>query len=208
MIPVNRQVMHPEPESFGVKCRQKGQDWLQRNPKSIRKQKRPRDYWSGFRPALADRFSDLCAYGAMYEPVGTVDHFQPVDADETLAYEWLNYRFASGWINSSKNKCAAVLDPFDVQPGWFEVLLPSLQLVARKDRIPAALHALADDTLRRLHLRDDERIVRQRRKWLEMYESGRLDLEGLRAFAPLIAEAVERLHKTSKTDALDGVVLP
>lgn len=47
------------------------------------------------------------------------------------------------------------------------------------------------DTLRRLHLRDDERTVRQRRKWLEMYESGHLDLAGLRTFAPLIVDAVE-----------------
>lgn len=208
MIPVSKQVMQPEPKDFDAKCRQKGLDWLLRNPKGTRKQKRPKDYWSPFRPALADRFADLCAYGAMYEPVGTVDHFEPVDAHETLAYEWLNYRYASGWINSSKSKCVAVLDPFDVQPGWFEVLLPSLQVVARKDRIPVALHALADDTLRRLHLRDDERIVRQRRKWLEMYESGRLDLEGLRAFAPLIADAVERLHEPPMADAHDGLVQP
>jgi hypothetical protein len=193
--------MAPEPPAFDTKCRQKGLAWLQKNPKNTRKQKRPTDYWSPFRPALADRFSDLCAYGAMYEPVGTVDHFQPVEANETLAYEWLNYRYASAWINSSKSKCPAVLDPFDVQPGWFEVLLPSLQLVTRKDRIPAALHAQVDDTLRRLHLCDDERIVRQRRKWLEMYESGRLDLEGLRVFAPLIAEAVERLQKPSEGTA-------
>lgn len=191
MIPVDRQVMEPEPKDFDEKCRKKGLNWLQRNPKITRKQKRPKDYWSPFRSVLADRFSDLCAYGAMYEPVGTVDHFVPVDADENLAYSWLNYRYASSWINSSKSKCATVLDPFDVEPGWFEVLLPSLQLVARKDRIPEALHALVDDTLRRLHLRDDERIVRQRRKWLEMYESGRLDLAGLKVFAPLIAAAVQ-----------------
>lgn len=206
MIPVNRQIMDPEPPDFDAKCRQKGLAWLQKNPKGTRKQKRPKDCWSPFRTALLDRFSDLCAYGAMYEPVGTVDHFQSVDANESLAYEWLNYRLASGWINSSKNKCAAVLDPFDVQSGWFEVLLPSLQLVAKKDRIPVELHALADETLRRLHLRDDERIVRQRRKWLEMYESGRLDLEGLRAFAPLIAQAVERTRKSPSANADDGLV--
>lgn len=190
MIPVNRQVLEPEPEDFDAKCRQKGLAWLQRNPQGTRKQKRPTDYWSPFRPVLADRFANLCAYGAMHEPVGTVDHFQPIKADETLAYEWRNYRYASGWLNSSKSKCAAVLDPFDVQPGWFEVLLPSLQLVARKDRIPEALHPLVDETLKRLHLCDDERIVRQRRQWLKMYEEGHLDLAGLQELAPLIAEAV------------------
>ncbi len=196
MIPVNRQVLQPEPADFDVKCRQKGQDWLQKNPQGTRKAKRPKNYWSPFRTALADRFSNLCAYGAMHEPVGTVDHFQPVNADETLAYEWHNYRYASGWINSSKNRCAAVLDPFDVQPGWFEVLLPSLQLVARKDLIPEALHPLADETLKRLHLCDDERIVRQRRQWLKLYEQGHLDWAGLQELAPLIAKAVQVQRKT------------
>ncbi len=190
MIPVSRQVLEPEPEDFDAECRQKGLAWLQRNPQGTRKQKRPTNYWSPFRPVLADRFANLCAYGAMHEPVGTVDHFQPIKADETLAYEWRNYRYASGWLNSSKSKHTTVLDPFDVQPGWFEVLLPSLQLVARKDRIPEALHPLVDETLKRLHLCDDERIVRQRRQWLKMYEEGHLDLAGLQELAPLIAEAV------------------
>ena len=196
MIPVNRQVLQPEPADFDLKCRQKGLDWLQKNPQGTRKAKRPKNYWSPFRPVLADRFSNLCAYGAMHEPVGTVDHFQPVNADETLAYEWHNYRYASGWINSSKNRCAAVLDPFDVKPGWFEVLLPSLQLVARKDLIPEALHPLADETLKRLHLCDDERIVRQRRQWLKLYEQGHLDWAGLQELAPLIAKAVQAQRKT------------
>ena len=196
MIPVDRQVLEPEPADFDVKCRQKGQDWLQKNPQGTRKAKRPKNYWSPFRTALADRFSNLCAYGAMHEPVGTVDHFQPVNADEALAYEWQNYRYASGWINSSKNRCTAVLDPFDVQPDWFEVLLPSLQLVARKDLIPEALHPLVDETLKRLHLCDDERIVRQRRQWLKLYEQGHLDFAGLQELAPLIAVAVQAQRKT------------
>ena len=196
MIPVNRQVLQPEPADFDVKCRQKGLDWLQKNPKGTRKPKRPKDYWGPFRTALADRFSNLCAYGAMHEPVGTVDHFQPVNADEALAYEWQNYRYASGWINSSKNRCAAVLDPFDVQPDWFEVLLPSLQLVARKELIPEALHPLVVETIKRLHLCDDERIVRQRRQWLKLYEQGHLDWAGLQELAPLIAKAVQAQRKT------------
>ncbi len=181
-----------EPQDFDAKCRLKGNQWLRDHPKASRKAKRPRDYWSKFRPALADAFGDLCAYGAMYEPVGTVDHFVPVDADETLAYEWSNYRYASAWINSSKSKAARVLDPLDVRQGWFEVLLPSLQLVLVLERIPAELHALAEETLRRLHLRDDERVLRQRRAWYAMYQDGELSLAGLRKKAPLIAAAVEK----------------
>lgn len=192
MIPVSSKVLRPEPAQFDEECRKKGQAWLLKHPKGARKAKRPKDFWSPFRPDLADAFSSLCAYGAMFEPNGTVDHFKPVDADESLAYEWSNYRYVTGWINSSKNKRTRVLDAFQVKAGWFEVLLPSMQLVAVKTHIPQRFHALVHQTLTDLHLCDDERIVRQRRKWLQMYEEGKITLDGLRDMAPLIAAAVEK----------------
>lgn len=192
MIPVSSRVLKPEPAAFDEKCRKKGAEWLARNPKASRKAKRPKNLWSPFRTALASAFSDLCAYGAMYEPNGTVDHFKPVDADELLAYEWHNYRYVTGWINSSKNKRPKVLDAFQVKPGWFEVLLPSLQLVAVKANIPSKLHALVDQTLECLHLVDDERVVRQRREWLRMYDEKEIDLIGLTKKAPMIAAAVRK----------------
>ncbi|MCV2362279.1 hypothetical protein LNV23_02305 [Paucibacter sp. DJ1R-11] len=192
MIPVSRSVLKKEPVGFDEKCRKKGAGWLARNPKATRKAKRPKDFWSPFRPALAEAFTDRCAYSAMYEPNGTVDHFKPVNTDESLAYEWSNYRYVTGWINSSKNKRPKVLDAFQVKAGWFEVLLPSLQLVAIKANIPPRLHALVDRTLNDLHLVDDERIVRLRREWLRMYEDQEINLEGLRKKAPLIAAAIEK----------------
>lgn len=182
-----------EPVEFDAKCRIAGTQWLLGHPKESRKKSlRPKDYWSPFKPQLADAFRGLCAYSAMHEPVGTVDHFLPVDADETLSYEWSNYRFAAGWINSSKNKAVAILDPLDVRSGWFEVLLPSLQLVVVPENVPEALRDIAEHTLIRLHLRDDERVLRQRRAWYQMYRQGKLTLDGLRELAPLIAAAVEK----------------
>jgi hypothetical protein len=41
-------------------------------------------------------------------------------------------------------------------------------------------------------LRDDERVLQQRRAWLRKYEEGKLTLNGLRELAPLIAAAVEK----------------
>lgn len=195
MIHIDPTRLKEEPEGFDTKCRSKGRQWLADHPKASRPKnnKRPKDFWSPFKRHLADAFRDLCAYGAMYEPVGTVDHFTPVDADETLAYEWSNYRFASAWINSSKQAEGAVLDPLEVKDGWFEILLPSLQLVVT-DQVPAHRRALAEATLIRLHLRDDERIMRQRRRWYRQFQEGKLDLEGLRENAPLIAAAVEKLN--------------
>jgi hypothetical protein len=142
---------------------------------------------------LADAFGNLCAYGAMFEPVGTVDHFASCDANETLAYEWSNYRFSAQWINSSKQTADdKVMDPCTVEDGWFEISLPDLQLKVTP-AVPAAKRQLAQDTLIRLHLRDDERIMRQREEWHRMYRNGEITLDGLRKKAPLIAKAVEKL---------------
>ena len=84
-----------------------------------------------------------------------------------------------------------MLDPFEVQAGWFEIELPSLQMRVT-DAVPAAFRAKATHTLKRLGLRDGERILRWRQSWYEQYLSGNLTLEGLRKWAPLIADAVER----------------
>jgi len=127
----------------------------------------------------------------MFEPVGTVDHFLSCREHRDLAYEWNNYRFASQWINSSKQSADdQVLDPFNVEDDWFEILLPSLQLVVTNS-VPPEHRERAEYTLSRLHLRDDERVIRQRAEWYRMYREGELSLEGLRRKAPLIARAVD-----------------
>ncbi len=186
MIPVANPIV--EPKAFDKRCRQKGNAWLLDNPEA----KRPRDLWSPFRLELATGFMERCGYAAVYLTSGTVDHGVSWHEDPTLAYEWSNYRYVDGWINSSKSKLksADLLDPFEVGEGWFEILLPSLQLVAT-DAIPEEYRERAENTLRKLPIRDDERVLRVRRKWLSLYENG-LDLEILREMAPLIAAAVEK----------------
>lgn len=182
-----------EPADFDRQVRKPGLQWL----KNHMEWRRPKEYWSQCRDQLADAFGDLCAYSCMYTPTGTVDHFISCagcrDNQQThLIYEWTNYRYAAGWINSAKNALNLVLDPFEVQDDWFEIILPSLQLRLVEDRIPANQLALARQTVLRLHLEHDERVIRQRRAWYELYESGDLTLDGLRLKAPLIAKAVEK----------------
>lgn len=181
----------PKPEGFELRAETRGATWLANNPGSAR----PLDYWSEFKGALAEAFNGLCAYSAMYEPVGTVDHFVSCEEDRARAYDWSNYRFASAWINSSKQSMRSdtLLDPFSIENGWFEIILPSLQLVTTAS-VPANQKARADFVLRRLHLRDDERVLRQRREWYRMYQEGEITLEGLARKAPLIAIAVRRLE--------------
>ncbi len=178
----------PKPKEFVELAEIPGAAWLAKNPDA----KRPKDLWSQFRGLLADGFHNLCAYSAMFIPGGTVDHFVSCHEDISRAYDWKNYRFASSWVNASKGRvpAAKLLDPFEVEDGWFEVLLPSLQLVVSK-RIPAERRAQAEFVLERLHLSHDERVLRPRLEWLRSYEEGELTLEGLRRKAPLIAIAVE-----------------
>lgn len=178
----------PEPFGFDDRVRKPGKEWLWSHPDT----KRPRDYWNLFKPALAEGFRQLCGYSAMFEPVGSVDHYISVATDRALAYEWGNLRFASEWINKSKqNEDTNVLDPFEVGDDWFELLLPSLQLVV-SGLFPAEFREKAEYTLMRLHLRDDERVIRQRQTWYELYCRNELSLDGLRRMAPLIARAVEK----------------
>ena len=177
----------PEPSRFDEEVRQPGTAFLAQYPAG-----RPKGFWKLCKGDLANGFRNLCAYSAMYEPVGTVDHYLSCDNYRDKAYEWSNYRFASGWINSSKQTADdRVLDPFNVRDGWFEIILPSLQLVLT-DVIPAHEVARAEYTLSRLHLGDDERVIRQRREWYRMYQEGELSLEGLQKKAPLIARAVRK----------------
>lgn len=176
----------PEPAAFRERAAVPGVQWLEEHPDG-----RPPAYWTQFRIQLADGFNNLCAYAAMYEAVGTVDHFVSIDEDRSRAYDWSNYRFASAWANSRKSRAPSsdVLDPYAVEDGWFEVLLPSLQLVAT-DAVPPELRPRAEFVLDRLHLRDHVEVIRCREAWYSMYREGNLTLDGLAQKAPLIARAV------------------
>jgi len=185
MIPVARV---RKPKDFDSKVQAPGNDWLASNPGA----KRPKALWEPYIAKLSEGFFDMCGYAAMHDPTGgTVDHYLSYKNHPKLAYEWSNYRFASATLNSSKkNADADVLDPYEVGQGWFEIILPSLQMRVT-DAVPAAHRAKAEYTLKRLKLRDGERIIRWRKSWYDMYRSGDLSLDGLRRVAPLLAAAVE-----------------
>ncbi|MCB9585230.1 MAG: hypothetical protein H6718_07520 [Polyangiaceae bacterium] len=179
-----------QPADFEVRAQTPGNTWLAEHPTNGRP---PSRYWKPFLNDLRRGFRELCAYSAMLTPVGSVDHFVSIDEDRGRAFDWTNYRFASELMNSKKRhaRSTSLLDPYGVEEGWFEILLPSLQLVAT-DRIPPAKRAQAEFMLKQLGLRHDERFIRQRRSWYEKYQDGLISLEALQAFAPLIAAAVRK----------------
>jgi hypothetical protein len=123
---------------------------------------------------------------------GSVDHYLSWKRYPQRAYDWDNYRFVAGWINSSKRTLDDdVLDPFQVEDDWFEIILPSLQLVLT-DAVPPQHRDRAELTLKRLHLRDGEQVIELRQELYQRYQEGKLPLPLLREWAPLIARAVEK----------------
>jgi hypothetical protein len=179
----------PEPAYFEEEIRAPGTGWLAQNPNASR----PPALWSRCLPDLAQAFANRCAYAAMYDSTGgTLDHYRSFKNYPHLAYEWGNYRFASQKMNSCKrNADDKVLDPYEIGDGWFEILLPSLQMSV-SNTVPQEHRERAEYTLRRLKLRDGEEMIRWRSGWYQMYRSGGMPLDLLRAVAPLIAEAVVR----------------
>lgn len=184
--------LQPEPVDWDARCRKRGQAWLASHPCY---KHRPRSYWTEFEPELREAFAGLCAYLCMLVPKANMDHFLPIDhlkaqGKDHLAYEWSNFRYVEGIMNQRK-LVNLVLDPFQVKDDWFEILLPSLQLVLT-DKVPKSKRVVAEFTLRKLGLTDSEVVIRYRREWYSMYQRGELTLDGLRRVAPLIAAAVVR----------------
>ncbi len=179
----------PEPDDFDARTRQPGNAWLAANPFG-----RPRDLWSQFLPELSAQFAHRCGYRAMWDMDGTVDHYLCCTNYRNLAYEWSNYRYVSGSVNSSKkNLDDRVLDPFEVADNWFEVIFPSFQLVLTND-VPPNIREKAHFTLERLKLRNGYKARKARRIYYRHYREGTLPIEGLRIYAPQVARAVERAH--------------
>jgi hypothetical protein len=179
------------PNTFDAKCRKPGKKWLAANAGY----RRPKDYWSQFEPQLRGAFGDRCGYCAMVTMKSQVDHFIPVAIlkirkQDQRAYDWKNFRYGEGVLNQRKSN-HLVLDPFKVRNNWFQIQLPSLQLLLT-NAVPKTQRKLAEFTIERLGLRDSEVVVRYRRKWFEMYCRRKMTLEGLKEVAPMIAKSVER----------------
>lgn len=174
----------PEPDGFASE-RERGEAHTRAHPS-----RKPLDIWSQFRPHLARGFEQRCGYAAMRTFDGHVDHYRCRRDHRDMIYDWSNYRYCSSSINVRKGT-KDVLDPYEIETCWFEILFPSLQLVLTP-AVPEQHRERAERTIVGLGLRNDEFVLRQRGEWFGMYESGELSLDGLRKVAPLLADMVER----------------
>jgi 5-methylcytosine-specific restriction endonuclease McrA len=149
MIPV---VLAPEPLNFDQTVRQPGLDAIRemvgevaiatrpgrkRNKIATSREDIPSDkfppFWRGSLDDMLTAYRRLCAYSCMYiERVtgnASVDHMFPKSETWDQVYEWKNYRLACGLMNSRKNDARDVLDPFEIQDGWFALEFTGYQVV-------------------------------------------------------------------------------
>jgi hypothetical protein len=58
----------------------------------------------------------------------TIDHFKPKSTHQELAYEWSNFRLASQQVNTNKGDHEDVLDPFEIENGWFALDIGTFEI--------------------------------------------------------------------------------
>jgi hypothetical protein len=184
--------LQEEPEYFDEDVRQPGLEWLEEHPDH---EGRPRPFWTEKRECRQDlrrAFNSLCGFTLMHEMRGTVDHFISWKNDNTQAYEWDNYRFANGVVNSSKqNADDEVWDPFQIEFEWLEIHLPSMIMRVRDDA-PADQRPILQDTLDRLPITDEDEVIECRAAYYEGYKEGLMEIEWLDRMIPVLATSIRR----------------
>jgi hypothetical protein len=190
MIPV---AAKPEPEDFGSVVRAPGTVFLAHTPNPTSKQWEKAAYWRRAGNWMQDAYGPICQYSCHWIAYdagnATIDHFVPRKTSPGLAYEWSNFRYACGRLNSRKG-VRAILDPFFMPPDVFEIGFPML-LVTVRATAPAAIRPLAEETITHLGLNDEETCVKTRQEWFKNYKEG-LPVARLSNFAPFLAAEIIR----------------
>lgn len=159
-------------------------------------------YW---REALADLlagYGRVCSYLCLYIPRGTgapsVDHMAAKSTRWDQVYEWRNYRLACALMNARKGVIARVLDPFEIEDGWFALELVEFQLVPNAGLSPAVLAAV-EDTIDSLRL-NDAVCCEARLEYAEDYWRRRITLDYLTRHSPFVARELRRQERLREED--------
>lgn len=149
-------------------------------------------YWENALDSLMTAYDEICAYSCfrIHRVTGgrSVEHFAPRSRAWDRVYEWQNYRLACTRLNARKRDFTDVLDPFEVQTGWFQLELVGFQVLPAPD-LDAATWLLVQQTIDRLGL-DDFRT--RRAADAEDYWTGNVSLEVLRRESPFVAAELAR----------------
>lgn len=180
----------PEPADFDRKVRQPGH----RAPLGRKANSLLPPHWRRCLPDLWEAYRGLCSYLVLYIPRGTgsatVDHFVAKSSLPDLAYEWGNYRLACSLMNSRKGRFDEVLDPFEVEDGWFTLELSSLEVLPAPG-LPESVRHGVETTIARLRLNDPECLAARGERF-DSYLSAELSWSGLEKHFPFLARELVR----------------
>jgi hypothetical protein len=189
MIPVAKQ---QEPEYFNEKVRMPGQRFLKNIPSPTSRQFQRHNYWKHIKDDLYNLYRNICAYTGEWLPATStsVDHFIPKSKESQLAYEWDNYRLTTGIMNNNKGEAIGLIDPFDVQTGWFVLVLPGCDIkpCTTLDEIDSKK---VDHTINVLKLNSSER-TNKRYCIIQDYINNYITFDFLKRNYPYIACELER----------------
>lgn len=182
----------PEYPGFDAEVRQPGAVFLHQCPHPTSKDFKKKNFWSRAAKELHAVYGGICAYTAMYlAEQGSVDHFLPKNSHPLLAYEWSNYRLASGRVNNAKGNQENILDPFLLQDDWFFLDLPSCMLKANPV-LTKRLRSQIDGTIRGLKLNSDDYYAQERCNILMEYARGNIALDFMKHRYPFLAKEILR----------------
>lgn len=182
----------PEYPGFNAEVRQPGAAFLSICPASNSKEFGKKNFWSKAAKELHAAYGGICAYTAVYLPEqGSVDHYNPKTTHPQLAYEWSNYRLASGRVNNAKGNQADVLDPFLVESDWFFLDLPSCML-RPNPALDKPVRSQVARTIHGLKLNHDDFYAQERCNILIEYAKGEIALGFLGRRYPFLAKELDR----------------
>ena len=198
----------PEPAAFDRVVRQPGLRLLDRLARNYSGAKEAipasefRPYWRESLDDLLASYHRICSYLCLYIPRGTgarsVDHMVPKSKEWDQVYEWHNYRLACSLMNARKGDAASVLDPFEVEDGWFVLELVAFQVLPADDLDDPTAVAV-EDTIKRLGLNDGE-CCDAREEYAEDYWCGEVTIDYVTRHAPFVASELRRQNRLRADD--------
>ena len=157
-------------------------------------------YWTKVLKELMAAYHEVCAYSCFrIHPVTgarSADHFAPKSRDWQHVYQWSNYRLCCSRMNARKNDFGAVVDPFNVQQGWFELELLGFQVIPGRS-LSVDIRTQVQNTIDRLGLND---FRRDREKDAERYWNRGYSLAVLKEDSPFVAYELYRQGRLNPGD--------
>ena len=160
-------------------------------------------YWTKAIPDLLNAYDRVCSFCCfrIHPASGTpsVDHMAPKSRAWNAVYEWTNYRLAALRMNARKGKVVGIIDPFEVQPGWFALELTFGQVIPGPATVgDPALRARIQHTIDALRLNT---FWEERLRDIVAYADGNVSLRRLQEESPFVAHELVRQGRLHAWDA-------